>query len=591
MSQMPHLDAPTALLYLAEPAGGPEWLWAGAADGVVEARALDEVMPALREVEAAARRGYTALGFLSYDAAPACDAALAAHPPGPLPLCRFGLYRQVRRVAQLPPPPAEAPVIAAWTPTCTAEDYRVAVGRIRDYIARGDTYQVNFTHRLHARFAGDPWVFFLRLARAQCPAYAAWLDLGDDVICSASPELFVARRGAMLTCRPMKGTAPRGLTAAADDARAAWLHASEKNRAENVMIVDMIRHDLGRVARTGSVQVAQLFAVERYDTLWQLTSTVTAESGVGLPELMAALFPCASITGAPKVRTTQIIAELEDSPRGLYTGAIGAVLPGGDLQFNVAIRTAHLDRRTGTLTYGTGGGVTWDSTAADEYEESLLKTRVLTAVRPDFALLETLRWGPGEGYWLLDRHVRRMGESARYFGFPLDPAAVVQCLEGAAADFPPEPRRVRLRAAADGGLTVEHAPLPARPAARWRVALAVEPIDPDDRFLYHKTTHRAVYERARASRPGYDDVLLWNPRGELTESTIANLVVRRRGRWLTPPVASGLLPGTYRAELLARGRIREAVLTPADLARAEAVYLVNSLRGWMRAEFTGCISG
>ncbi len=548
--------------------------------GQVRTSRLDEVTAALDEVDAATAHGLHAVGFLSYEAAPAFDDAFVVRPPGPLPLLHFGLYRDVSMLRR--PPWIEACPIPAWSPSVTRTAYRRAIARIKDYIAAGDTYQVNYTLRLRAAVQAHPWTLFSALCRAQRVPYGAYLDLGDHALCSASPELFFRLAGKKITCRPMKGTAPRGLTWQDDEAQARALHYSMKNRAENVMIVDMMRNDLGRIARASSVRVPTLFAVERYATLLQMTSTVQAETRVPLQEILRALFPCASITGAPKVRTMEIIAELETAPRGIYTGSIGWIAPGRRAQFNVAIRTVHVDRGTGWAEYGTGGGIVWDSRAEDEYEECRTKALVLFSDRPAFCLLETLLWKPDAGYYLRDRHLARLADAARYFNYPLDLALVTARLDATAAEFGAGRRRVRLLVAEDGEIMVEAYPLErSTPRRRWRVALATTPVEIDNRFLYHKTTQRAVYESARAACPDCDDIILWNTRGEVTEATLANVVIRRDGTLLTPPVACGLLAGVFRAELLARGRLREAVITCEDLTGAEAIYLINSVRGWI----------
>jgi para-aminobenzoate synthetase/4-amino-4-deoxychorismate lyase len=354
------------------------------------------------------------------------------------------------------------------------------------------------------------------------------------------------------------------------------------------MIVDMIRNDLGRIAQPGSVNVTDLFSIERYRTLFQMTSTVTATSTASLRDTFAALFPCASITGAPKVRTMQIIRELETSPRGIYTGCIGLVRPGGDACFNVAIRTVHLDRNTGTATYGTGGGIVWDSDPDEEYRECAIKSLILNEPPPTLSLLETLRWDPGTGYRLLQRHLRRLTYSAAYFDIPADVFHIQATLEACAVDFT-VPHRVRLLIDQQGhptteSFSLEDTPLRETPddaLAPWRVTLARQPVQSRDRFLHHKTTRRAVYDEARIE--GYDDVLLYNERGELTESTFCNLVVRFGDDWVTPPTSCGLLAGTYRAELLEGGRIGERVVHRSELPDADEVYLINSVRGWMPA--------
>jgi len=541
---------------------------------------LPEVCPLLRAIEAEVDAGYYAAGFISYEASPAFDPALVTRISGPLPLLWFGIYRDWQPNAPWSDDNLASYAISPWKADTGEADYRAAITQIKELIARGDTYQVNYTLRLQAEFAGNPRAFFAALYRAQRSEYCAYVDIGRHILCSASPELFFHRRGRLLTCRPMKGTVGRGLSSADDDARAAWLHTSVKNRAENVMIVDMIRNDLSRIAVPDSVVVRSLFDVERYETLWQLTSTVTAETDASFSEVMAAMFPCASITGAPKIRTSEIIAELESSPRGIYTGAIGYLAPNGDAQFNVAIRTAQLDTDTGRLEYGTGGGITWDSTAEEEYAECRTKALVLTQARPEFSLLETLRWKPDSGYQFLDYHLRRLEASARYFGFHADIAAIVRALDKQTLRFGGQSQRVRLLVDREGAITLESVPFSTQ-LRRWHVAMASVPIDNTDCVLYHKTTARRQYDTARANAPGYDDVLLWNDREEMTESCLANIVVRRDGRLLTPPVACGLLAGTFRAHLLDTGRIEEAVITPASLRDAEAIFLINSVRGWI----------
>ena len=472
---------------------------------------------------------------------------------------------------------------ADWRPTLTRGEYEDALCAIHEAIAAGEVYQVNFSFRLRAPFSGDLLPLFWQLYERQPVPYAAYLDTGAHAIASLSPELFFALDGERITTRPMKGTAPRGLTLADDLQQAERLTQCPKNRAENLMIVDMARNDLGRIARIGSVRVPRLFEAERYATLWQMTSTVVACTDAPLPEIFRALFPAASITGAPKIRATHVIHALERAPRGVYTGAIGVVLPDRRAQFNVAIRTLHHDKARGQLQYGVGSGVVWDSEQVAEYAECLAKAQVLLAPRPAFELLETLLWRRGRGYFLLEAHLKRLRDSACYFDFVVDADAVRRQLLTVAEGFI-EPRyRVRLRVNRRGQAQVEYAPLlPERRA--WRVALAQQPVNPREVFLYHKTTHRQVYERALAARPDCDDVLLWNTHGELTESTRANVVVRLDGRYYTPPVECGLLAGVYRGHLLQRGLLRERVLTPDDLRRAEAVYLINSVRGRIRAE-------
>lgn len=546
---------------------------------VVTAHCLEEVLPAVAAVEAAVEsEGLHAAGFVSYEAGPAFDAALAAHPADEFPLLWFGLYRDRDTIPM--PPVADLPPLA-WEPAITPEAYHAAIRRVRQYIAEGDTYQVNFTFRQRAPFTGDPERLFARLAAAQQCAYAAYVDTGRFVLCSASPEMFFTQDGDILRSRPMKGTRPRGMALADDLAQRDDLLAAEKDRAENVMIVDMVRNDLGRIAEPGSVAVEELFVAEPYPTVWQLTSLVTARTQVGFARTLQALFPPASITGAPKARTTAIIRELETTPRHVYTGTIGYLSP-GSARFNVAIRTVLLDRTTGQAEYGVGGGIVWDSDAYSEWEECMTKSRVLRTVRPEFSLLESLLWTPSEGYALLDRHLDRLRDSAAYFGRKLDLAAVRDELARLAAGLPAEPHKARLLVNREGSITAEASPLgPAVPA--WRVCLHPEPVDSRDPFLYHKTTHRQVYTEAAATHPECDDVILQNERGEITESCRANVVIETPEGRFTPPVSCGLLAGTQRAEALARGELTERILTPADLRSAQRVFLINSVRGWVEA--------
>lgn len=565
---------------------------------VVSAATPEDVAPALLGLEKAVREdGLHAAGFLSYEAAPAFDAALKIRPDDSgFPLLWFGLYAAPLSSPHCPLPTLASSALAAevapgplpaahWTPSITREDYEGALARLRRYLFTGDTYQVNFTFRLRTPYPFAPESLFRDLVQAQGAHYSAFVDTGDFALCSASPELFFRLDGDRLESRPMKGTQTRGLTLEDDLKQAQDLRNSEKNQAENIMIVDMIRNDMGRVAIPGSVIAESLFDVERYPTVWQMVSTVASKTRAPVSEIMAALFPCASITGAPKPRTMEIIAHEESTPRRIYTGTIGYMAPGRHAQFNVAIRTVLMDRRAGMAEYGVGGGIVWDSVSGNEYEECWLKARVLTEKPLSFDLLETLLWTPDEGYFLLDRHLRRLSESAEYFDIPVSESDLRSKLNDECSMFTGQAhRRVRLLVAPDGTSRVESFPFdPVAAASPARVRLAAAPIDPADRFLYHKTTRRAAYEQAKSGVGDCDDVLLWNPAGELTESTIATIVVERDGQLLTPPVRCGLLPGTYRAELLEQGKIKEGVIAVADIPRCGKIHLVNSLRKWREA--------
>ncbi len=555
---------------------------------VVTAAVATEVLPALRELQAATSAGAWAYGFLAYEAAAGLDPSLPVGEPDPNgpPLLWFGVGGPPQDV--LPLRAGSARAASRWVPDWSDAEHAGAVERVRRHIAAGDTYQVNLTDRLRANpLRGDPVELYADLALAQRGAFNAYLDTGAHVVVSASPELFLEWSGERLRTRPMKGTAARGPTTAADRERAAALLADPKERAENLMIVDLLRNDLSRVAVTGSVQVPELFAVERYPTVWQLTSEITARTrpGVELVEVLTALFPCGSITGAPKGAAMRVIRDLEPGPRGVYCGAVGVLAPpeaAVQARFAVAIRTAVVDRRTGAAVYGSGGGVTWDSRADAERRELLAKAAVLTAPAGDHELLETLAHLPGAGWRDLPRHLARLADSAAYFDFRCDPGAVRRALDAAVAGRTTA-GRVRLRLARDGTATVEVADLPAPAHRPVTLALDDVPVRADDVWLHHKTTHRQTWTAAAARHPSADDVLLVNDRGELTETTIANVAVRLSGRWWTPPTSSGCLPGVGRARLLAEGVLAERVLRPADLAGGAELAVVSSLRGWRPA--------
>ena len=563
--------------------------------GVIEARRPGEVAGAIEAAESATARGLWAGGFVAYEAARGLDPELSVRVRAPddpfaeLPLAWFALFERREDVPPLQPPRAE-PTAAAGSPWRASVDrrtYDAAVERIRELIAAGHTYQVNHTIRLRAVIRGDERGFYRDLCLAQRGGYAAFLDLGRYRVLSASPELFLRIDEDRITARPMKGTAPRGRWQAEDEEALARLVSSSKDRAENAMIVDLLRNDLGRICRPGSIEVARMFEAERYETVWQLTSTIEGvlRPQTTLLDAFRALFPSGSVTGAPKVRTTRIIADLEDSARGPYCGAIGYLAPAGSgeprANFNVAIRTVVLDAQTRTAEYGVGGGITHDSSAAGEYEEIVAKARVLTDARPAFELFESLAHSPLEGFRHVHEHLERMAASARYFGYRFEPEIATAALKLAVADRP-EPVVVRLTLARDGSVSTDVRDLPPV-VGSVRVAIDEEPVDPSDVWLFHKTTRRAPYQGRRSRRPDVDDVLLTNDGGDVTETTIANVAVHLAGTWVTPPVDAGLLPGTYRAALIRDGRLIERTVTIDELRDAAEIALVSSVRGWRSA--------
>ena len=500
-----------------------------------------------------------------------------------------------------------------WQQALTRERFDAALTTIHDAIAAGEYYQVNYTAPLHGEFSGNPAALFERLQRAQPGGYAAFIDTGAEQLLSVSPELFFDWDGRHILTRPMKGTAPRGVDAASDAALAQALTTSPKERAENVMIVDLLRNDLSRIAQPHSVQAPRLCAVQSLPTVHQMVSDVTAQTrpGTTLAQVFAALFPCGSITGAPKVRAMQTICALEPQPRGVYCGAIGVVRPGGHATFNVAIRTVTLQGAQAHC--GIGSGITFDATPANEWQEWQHKRGFLARASVDFQLLETLRLQASE-FHNLGAHLARLAGAARHFGYPFDEGRIRASLQTliynaalcvskdtahqhldthphhAQPDALPSGQnpsdtawRVRLLLDARGRPSVEKYKLNSAPAL-ITIALAATPFEAHlSEFTRFKTTHRAHYEAYAPVDAALFDTLLYNPRGEITECTRGNIALLLDGQWLTPALHCGLLPGVGRAKFLAEGRLSEAVITLADLPRVQAFAFINSLRGWLPA--------
>ena len=551
-------------------------------ESVVIARTADQVIPALQAVELAVGHGRHAAGFVAYEAASGLNPDLPASEPGELPLVWFGIFAERHEGIPGTEPTGINDCRISLPETAIDRDaYGAAIDAIREAIGRGETYQVNFTTRQRFGFSGDPFALYRRMCRNQPAPFCAWIDTASHRILSASPELFVSLKSGMLTMRPMKGTAPRSPHPDADRLQREQLAASPKERAENLMIVDLVRNDLALVAETGSVAVPAMFQVETYPTVHQMTSTVTARirPEAGLIDIFRALFPCGSVTGAPKRRTMEIIRSLETTPRGIYCGAIGYLSPGREAVFSVAIRTVVLDMVSQTGELGIGSGITWDSEAGAEYRECLAKGAFLYR-EPDFRLIESLRHDK-EGFLLLDRHLRRLAASATYFGFSFDSNCLRSRLDNLGRGLVGV-HKVRVLLAGDGALNLETEPLqePPHPTPPGTLALSRVRVDAADPFLYHKTTRRELYDGERQRHPDCADVVFLNERGEVTEGSHNNLVVSLDGELLTPALTCGLLPGVLREELIEAGAIREALLTRAELADAGKIWLINSVRGW-----------
>jgi para-aminobenzoate synthetase/4-amino-4-deoxychorismate lyase len=591
------LDAsPFVLLDDARADGVPARLYRGPVD-VIEAREVSGVLPALHRIRAAIGQGLHAAGFLAYEAGAAFEPILEEADASPTPLLWFGLFERFDDIAtdavpDLLPDPAGA-WIGTPEPMVTRADYDTQLAQVLDLIAAGDLYQANLTYRATCRFAGDPLALYAALRARSRAGYGAVVATGPDVVLSLSPELFFGLEKRTLTCRPMKGTMRRGETLAEDRARIARLASDEKQRAENLMIVDLMRNDLSRVARPGSVAVPQLFAVETYPTVHQMVSTITADLAADQDavDVIAALFPCGSITGAPKIRAMQAIAAIEETtPRGVYTGAIGRIDADGDAMFNVAIRTLTIQGgaiqgsaiqgsaiQGGTISamFGAGGGIVADSRAGEEWDESLAKGDFLTTGQKRFDLIETMAFDPLAGLALLERHLGRMKASADLFGFTFDRHDTRNELQAATFRLR-VPSRVRLLLAKSGATAIEVAPMPKPFAGPAQVKVIPLPVSSADFRLRHKTSDRAFYDAAR-HEAGTDDVVFVDRDGFLTEGSFTNLFVERDGRLMTPPLRRGLLPGVLRADLIESGRAIEGDLNADDLV--DGFLLGNALRG------------
>ncbi|MCF6290466.1 MAG: aminodeoxychorismate synthase component I [Desulfobacterales bacterium] len=580
-------------------------------------RSGDDVREFFTRAEEMLAQGYYLAGWFAYEFGYLLEPALAAaawdHGDGDRVLAELGVYNGPHVLDNVSgefsgagPWPATEPDLTAdcsfsvtnLGPTQEQQTYLERIRTIKEYIAAGDTYQVNYTIKLCFDFAGSAAALYRSLRRNQSVSYGAYLKGGEQRILSFSPELFFRKQGGTLTVRPMKGTVRRGRTIDEDAEMRRFLREDIKNRSENVMIVDLLRNDLGRLSPVGGgngVRVRSLFEVETYETLHQMTSTVEATVAPELPlkQMFEALFPCGSVTGAPKIRTMEIIRELESGPRGVYTGAVGYITPDRDAVFNVPIRTLVINGSQGEM--GIGSGIVWDSDPPREWEECCLKGDFLTRPLPEFQLIETLLWRPGSGYWLLDLHLERLTASAEYLGFYLELEKVCKELQGAAEGFVNQGagrQRVRLTLAKDGGVTITSSrltPANAEPLAGGdlpRVCFSEEPVHSTSPYLYHKTTRRGFYEQElkKAIAAGCFEVLFVNQRDQVTEGSFTNLFIEKDGFFLTPPVSAGLLNGVFRRHFLADKpeKVREAILYRQDLEQADAIYVANSVRGLVR---------
>ena len=579
---LPPSGQPFVLLDDARPDGTPARLYRNPV-GIIRADEPHELPTLMKTLRGARADGLHVAGYLSYEAGLAMEPALAVRMPScrPSPLAWFGLFEDWEHFGPAHHADPGGAWLGDWTPEWSRAEYDGAFGAALDLIRAGDVYQVNLTFRSKAAFSGDPRALFAALRSRGAAGYGALVHDGADWLLSFSPELFFSLKGKEVRAKPMKGTAARHADARADAAAARDLAADPKQRAENLMIVDLLRNDLSRVCMPGSVLAGPLFAVESYPTVHQMVSGVRGQIAPDSDavDLIEKLFPCGSITGAPKIRAMEVIDGLEKSPRGPYCGAIGRIDANGDAAFNVAIRTLHLQAGSGSVSLGLGSGVVADSVAGKEWAECLAKGEFARVDR-QFDLIETMAFDPRAGLIRIERHLERLKESARQLGFECDRHALRNDLHAATFHLT-QPSKVRLMLARSGASAIEVRPAPLHPEAGWMVALAPLPVGPEDFRLSHKTSDRAFYDAPRKVHGGCDEILFTDAAGFLTEGSYSNVFVEKDGVYHTPPLARGLLPGVLRAELIETGQAIEADLRPDDLAHG--FLCGNSLRGLVSA--------
>lgn len=542
---------------------------------------VDEVIPCLAQVEKAVNAGYYAAGYLSYEAASAFNADFTVHKNNHMPLIWFGIFNEPIKIEL---DKRNGFNTTPWEPSVSTASYYQAIDKVHEYIKQDKTEQVNYTIKFNSTFTGDAFSFYKQIEEAQSANYSAYLDTGDYTVMSASPELFFQLKEGVITTKPMKGTIERGKTYQEDLHHAKWLKESPKNRTENELITQLMIDELKNITIPNSIRTTRQFEIEKYPTLYQMTSTVKGNilPEIDLVDIFKMLFPAGSITGLPKSQTMKIINELETEPREIYCGAVGYITPKQEAIFNVPIRTVLLNNETKRLEYGVGGGITTASKKADEYNEVLTKAKLLTKKRTSFQLLETIGIKNG-AYLVLDLHLKRLKRSADYFVFDIRLEEIKKTLQDIAKNHPEDRWKVRLLLRKDGEYSVEVDQI-FTSNQKGIIILADHPIKKQDLFLYHKTTNRAIYDVHKKDVPNVFDVLLWNEDLEITEFTTGNVVIKTNGEFVTPPIECGLLPGTFRESLLKNVIIVERIITHEELINAEEIWFINSVREWVPVE-------
>ena len=562
---------------------------------VISCHKLEDVKAAFLELESRISRGYYAAGFISYEAGFSFEETLGhLTTDSDFPLLWFGIYKKPtifthKEKLDLFKHKGESYVIKNLHSNISKDKYTRDIKKIKDFIKKGETYQVNYTFKYKFDFSGSIYRLYEDLKAKQSVSYSALIKTTDHSILSLSPELFFRKHKDHIEVKPMKGTLDRGRDLKEDRRNMDRLNQSLKNRSENVMIVDLLRNDLGRISRAGTVRTKTLFEVERYETLLQMISVVNArlKKDISLYDLFKAIFPSGSVTGAPKISTMKIVDSLEGEPRRVYTGSVGFFAPDGESVFNVAIRTALIDNKTKKGEMGIGSGIVIDSNRDREFEECCLKANFITKNRRDFKLIETMLWKPNKGYFLLKPHLERLKSSAEYFNFRFDEKHIGRQLRSLERGFKnDQDYRIRLLLDRRGETEIDFSRTNGSSEAA-KLKFSDKKVFSEDPFLYHKTTNRDLYnnEYKKWSKKGYFDVIFSNEKNQITEGVISNIIIKKGRFYYTPPVACGLLDGVFRKSLFKKRDfpVKEKVLRKEDVRKADEIYVVNSVRGMRRA--------
>ncbi len=576
---------------------------------VIRADSGDEVLEALKKIEDFINKGFYAAGYLTYEAGLFLEGTSIKNKKFDFPILWFGIYTQplvfdhrtlkfsgdVSCLKLLKKDLSLDKTYKIANPEFSLgpKPYGKCIKKIKKYIEIGDTYQVNFTFKYKFDFHGSTQKLFLDLNSKQAVSYAAFVKHDSQEILSFSPELFFRKRNNRLVVKPMKGTIARGLNIEDDGLKETLLGRSQKNRAENIMIVDLLRNDLGRISEVGTVKPIKIFEVEKYETLFQMTSSVKSnlKKDITLIQFFRSLFPSGSVTGAPKIRTMQIIEKLEREPRKVYTGSIGFISPyNKEAVFNVAIRTILINRKQNRGEMGIGSGIIYDSQEAAEYAECRLKANFLTEKKQDFALIETILYK--NNFFLLPLHLKRICDSAEYFNFKFDRKKIIKALKQQVRGLKKkEAYRLRLLLGREGNIKIKTAILRPEREKAIKVTLSKEKIDSRDPFIYHKTTNRNMLDKEylKCRQKGFDETIFTNQKGQITEGAISNILIKKNNFFYTSPVSCGLLSGVFRQFLLQKKKIplKEKVLYKKDLLEADGIYFINSVRGMRQASLKG----